>query len=85
MIAPCSTSRIRLAHPTSIALVFTALLFTRTSLLAEDAAARFTTPDDLALDLVLSEPLVRQPVFINFDERGRLWVVQYLQYPAPRG
>ncbi len=49
------------------------------------AEERFTTPDDLALDLVLSEPIVRQPVFINFDERGRLWVVQYLQYPAPAG
>ena len=29
--------------------------------------------------------MVRQPVSINFDERGRLWVVQYLQYPFPAG
>jgi putative membrane-bound dehydrogenase-like protein len=41
--------------------------------------------DDLQLDLVLHEPLVAQPVFLNFDERGRLWVVQYLQYPQPAG
>jgi putative heme-binding domain-containing protein len=40
---------------------------------------------DLAVDLVLSEPAVRQPVFTTFDERGRLWVVQYLQYPFPAG
>ena len=26
-----------------------------------------------------------QPVFLNFDERGRMWVVQYLQYPDPPG
>jgi putative heme-binding domain-containing protein len=49
------------------------------------ALAAMTTPADLKVELVLAEPVVRQPVFINFDERGRLWVVQYLQYPAPAG
>lgn len=39
--------------------------------------------DDLAVDRVLAEPLVRQPLAISFDERGRMWVVQYLQYPDP--
>jgi len=24
-------------------------------------------------------------VFLNFDERGRMWVVQYRQYPEPAG
>ncbi|WP_414661341.1 PVC-type heme-binding CxxCH protein [Horticoccus sp. 23ND18S-11] len=43
------------------------------------------TPDDLAVDLIAREPLVAQPVFLNFDERGRMWVVQYLQYPEPAG
>jgi putative heme-binding domain-containing protein len=47
--------------------------------------AAMTTPADLKVELVLAEPVVQQPVFINFDERGRLWVVQYLQYPAPAG
>ena len=28
---------------------------------------------------------MRQPVTIEFDDRGRLWVVQYLQYPNPAG
>ena len=45
----------------------------------------FTIPDDLAVDLVLAEPIVSQPLFMNFDERGRLWVMQYLQYPEPAG
>jgi putative membrane-bound dehydrogenase-like protein len=49
------------------------------------ALASFTVPDDLQLELVLAEPEVRQPVSISFDERGRLWVVQYLQYPHPAG
>src|SRR5262245_4271045 len=50
-----------------------------------EAATRFVIHEDLALDQVLAEPIVRQPVFLNFDERGRLWVVQYLQYPHPAG
>ncbi len=41
--------------------------------------------EGLALDIVASEPMVRQPLNMNFDERGRLWVVQYLQYPFPAG
>jgi putative membrane-bound dehydrogenase-like protein len=39
----------------------------------------------LAIDLVLSEPLIRQPLHISFDDRGRMWVVQYIQYPDPAG
>jgi putative heme-binding domain-containing protein len=50
-----------------------------------EALASFTVPDDLQLELVLAEPIVRQPVSMSFDERGRLWVVQYLQYPDPAG
>ena len=37
------------------------------------------------VDEVLAEPLVRQPLFATFDVDGRLWVVQYLQYPEPAG
>ena len=41
--------------------------------------------DGLKATIVASEPLVRQPVAIDFDDRGRLWVIQYLQYPNPAG
>jgi putative membrane-bound dehydrogenase-like protein len=34
---------------------------------------------------VLHEPDVRQPVQMSFDERGRLWVVEYVQFPYPAG
>ncbi len=37
------------------------------------------------VQLVASEPEIRQPVTMSFDERGRIWVVQYLQYPNPAG
>ncbi|MBI1346365.1 c-type cytochrome [bacterium] len=43
------------------------------------------TPTGFQVSLVAAEPLVRQPVAIEFDERGRLWVIQYLQYPNPEG
>ncbi|MEM7231776.1 MAG: PVC-type heme-binding CxxCH protein [Planctomycetota bacterium] len=40
---------------------------------------------DLDLDLVLSDPKIANPLYINFDERGRLWLVEYRQYPWPAG
>lgn len=50
-----------------------------------DALKQFHVASDLDWDLLLSEPEISQPVFLNFDERGRLWVVEYRQYPAPAG
>src|SRR5436305_968321 len=50
-----------------------------------DALVRMKLPDDLKVELVASEPEIRQPVSISFDDRGRLWVLQYLQYPTPAG
>ena len=50
-----------------------------------ESLQRFHVPDDLEIQQVLAEPVVKQPVFLNFDERGRMWVVQYLQYPSPAG
>jgi putative membrane-bound dehydrogenase-like protein len=44
-----------------------------------------TVADGFEAQLVAAEPLVRQPVAIEFDDRGRLWVLQYLQYPNPAG
>lgn len=49
------------------------------------ATETLTVPDDLAIEQVLAEPLITQPVFLNFDERGRMWVVNYKQYPYPAG
>jgi len=50
-----------------------------------EAARHMTVPEGLAVELVAAEPVVRQPVAIEFDDRGRLWVIQYLQYPNPEG
>lgn len=51
----------------------------------EEVLQSFHFPSDLAVDLIASEPLIHQPVELNFDHRGRLWVVQYSQYPFPAG
>ena len=51
----------------------------------EDSLRKFEISEDLQIDQLLTEPLVKQPVFLNFDERGRMWVVQYRQYPHPAG
>ncbi len=51
----------------------------------DEAVARMTAADGFEVTLVAAEPLVRQPVAIEFDDRGRLWVIQYLQYPNPAG
>lgn len=51
----------------------------------EAAVQRMQVAEGLRVELVASEPLVRQPVAIDFDDRGRLWVIQYLQYPNPEG
>ncbi|MBX3440889.1 MAG: c-type cytochrome [Planctomyces sp.] len=52
---------------------------------AAEAAAQFQTADGLEIELVAAEPDVMQPLFLHFDARGRMWVVQYLQYPFPAG
>jgi putative membrane-bound dehydrogenase-like protein len=52
---------------------------------ADEATKKMTVADGFAVKLVAAEPLVRKPVAVEFDDRGRLWVIQYLQYPNPAG
>ena len=51
----------------------------------EAALRAFKPIAGLSIELVASEPVIRQPIDLHFDDRGRLWVVQYLQYPFPAG
>jgi putative membrane-bound dehydrogenase-like protein len=61
------------------------LLLIPQDLSARDAIARMKPADGFDVTLVASEPAIRQPVTMTFDARGRLWVLQYLQYPTPAG
>src|SRR4051812_3326785 len=51
----------------------------------EESLKHFKLRPGYAVDLIAAEPTVRQPLDINFDARGRMWVTQYRQYPFPRG
>lgn len=48
---------------------------------AAETIRSFKLRDGLEAQVIATEPVVRQPLNLHFDERGRLWVVQYIQYP----
>ncbi|MEJ7591802.1 MAG: PVC-type heme-binding CxxCH protein [Planctomycetaceae bacterium] len=48
----------------------------------EDSLKCMTTKPDLRVVLAASEPLIRDPVAFDWDERGRLWVVEMRDYPS---
>ncbi len=54
-------------------------------LTVDETLAAITIPGDLQIEAVLGDGDIGQPVSFKFDERGRLWVMQYLQYPSPAG
>ncbi len=51
----------------------------------KESLSKFRVAEDLEWEQLLSEPQISQPVFLNFDEKGRMWVVEYRQYPTPAG
>lgn len=50
-----------------------------------EAIKHVSVTDGLKVTLFASEPAVRQPILVKVDDRGRLWTIQYLQYPNPAG
>jgi putative membrane-bound dehydrogenase-like protein len=50
-----------------------------------EAVTKMAISEGLVATLFASEPEVRQPIFCKCDDRGRLWTIQYLQYPNPAG
>ena len=52
---------------------------------AGEQVARMTLPDGFHVTLFAAEPDIRQPVSFTFDDRGRLWVSHFRQYPYPAG
>jgi putative heme-binding domain-containing protein len=49
------------------------------------APGKMVVPDGLTVNLYVAEPDVRQPILVKGDDRGRIWTIQYLQYPNPAG
>ncbi len=48
----------------------------------EAARAAMTVPEGFHVDLVASEPDVRQPIAMAIDDKGRLWVAEAFTYPV---
>ncbi|MFM8574113.1 MAG: hypothetical protein ACKOAU_21130, partial [Pirellula sp.] len=90
---------LRLANPLLFVLVFLAspsIVEQAKSQTPEDTATEpavepllaektFRVADGLEWKLLLSEPLITQPLMISFDAQGRLWLIEYRQYPNPEG
>lgn len=51
----------------------------------KEALAKFKHRSDVAIDLMVAEPDVEQPLYASWDSKGRMWVVQYRQYQFPAG
>ncbi len=47
---------------------------------ADQAAETMTLEDGFQLDLVVSEPMVQEPVALAFDGMGRIWVAEMVGY-----
>ena len=50
-----------------------------------EAVKLFKVAKDLQVQQVLADPHIAQPLSLKFDHRGRLWVIEYRQYPTPAG
>src|SRR5438309_1161708 len=50
---------------------------------AAEEKAKLHLPPGFELQLVASEPDIHKPLNMNFDERGRLWVTDTVEYPYP--
>jgi putative heme-binding domain-containing protein len=53
----------------------------------EEERKSFHLPQGFEIELLASEPAIIKPINMNFDDRGRLWVTQSVEYPfpAPKG
>jgi putative heme-binding domain-containing protein len=49
----------------------------------QEERSGFHLPQGFEIQLVAAEPYIRKPININFDERGRLWVTESVEYPFP--
>jgi putative membrane-bound dehydrogenase-like protein len=46
-----------------------------------EAIKKMTVPDGFAVELVAAEPDIVNPTAMTFDERGRVWIAESLEYP----
>ena len=51
----------------------------------EEAMAQFELPPGFEMQLVASEPQVKEPIVVSYDENGLMYVAEYLKFPAHHG
>lgn len=57
------------------------VLFTSSPVLdPEEALGTFQLEEGFRIELVASEPLIQDPVAMDFDEKGRIWVIEMQSY-----
>lgn len=47
----------------------------------EDELRTFTVPDGFEVQLVAAEPQIAKPMNLGFDQKGRIWVTDSVEYP----
>ncbi len=47
----------------------------------QEAIAQMKVPEGFSVELVAAEPDIVNPVAMTFDERGRVWITESLEYP----
>jgi putative membrane-bound dehydrogenase-like protein len=61
-----------------------AILVARTEPLApEEERKKFHLPPGFEAELVAAEPQIHKPMNLAFDDRGRIWVTDTVEYPFP--
>jgi len=66
-----------------LSLLFASIVALAQGYAPDEAPKHMTMQPELQVQLVAGEPMIVQPVCIESDDRGRLWVMQYIQYPNP--
>jgi putative heme-binding domain-containing protein len=48
---------------------------------ADEAVLKMEVPAGFAVEVVASEPSIINPIAMTFDERGRIWITESVEYP----
>src|SRR5262245_2891458 len=47
----------------------------------QEAVRKMTVPEGFTVELVASEPDIVNPIAMCFDDRGRIWITESVEYP----
>ena len=47
----------------------------------QEAISKMTVPEGFTVELVASEPDIVNPIAMSFDDRGRIWITESIEYP----